>query len=220
MKKGIFVTGTDTGIGKTVVSSLLVASLKAHGLSPGYFKPIQTGSDSDSLTVAQLASLPRELLPTPAYEFSEPAAPYQAAWRENREIRLSAVLKKWSSLEERNWVIEGVGGLLVPLNSSKETVRDLCRELGLPLILVASTCLGTMNHTLLSVEAARAYGLQVLGVVLVGEESAFLEKVIFEFADLPILCRVPRFKQVTPAMIEEFSRACFPQALLERFYGG
>src|SRR5690242_16585587 len=115
MNQGIFVTGTDTGIGKTIVSSLLVSALKSSGRKCGYFKPIQTGSDHDFETLKKLANLTDEECPRPTYLYEEPAAPYLAANNLGESLQLDRVLKDWQALSSRFWVVEGVGGLLVPL---------------------------------------------------------------------------------------------------------
>src|SRR4051812_45746069 len=113
VKLGVFITGTDTGVGKTVVSSLLVASLRTYGIRTGYFKPVQTGSDPDIPTVSRLSGIPLSKFPQPVYQFSEEAAPYRAAQVQGVEIQLDEILKAWTELDDRAWVIEGAGGLSV-----------------------------------------------------------------------------------------------------------
>ena len=171
MKSGIFVSGTDTGVGKTVVSSLLVTAFQAHEVRTGYFKPIQTGLDLDTDSVSHLTSLPISDFPPPAYQLAPPMAPYRAALLENTEIDLDHVVQKWQDLGDQLWIVEGAGGLLVPL-TEKQTTRELIQKLGLKMLLVASTRLGTLNHTLMTLEVAQAAGIEVLGMILVGEEDA------------------------------------------------
>src|SRR4051812_17925032 len=129
-KRGVFVSGTDTGVGKTFVSSLLVAALKYSGTPVGYFKPVQTGSDLDTPTVSELSGVALSQFSQPTYQFSEPSAPYRASLKEGKQIQLDQIRQHWESLDNRSWVVEGAGGLLVPLNS-KHTLRDLVQVLGL-----------------------------------------------------------------------------------------
>ena len=156
MKTGIFITGTDTDIGKTVVSALLVSAFQQAGISAGYFKPIQTGTDEDTPRLAGLLEMSLGQFPEPAYRFPEPIAPYRAAAIHGVEIDLQKVAAAWTALEDRTWIVEGAGGLLVPLNA-RQTTRDLIRELGLRTVLVASSRLGTINHILLSIEALEKF---------------------------------------------------------------
>ncbi len=191
-KNGIFVTGTDTGVGKTVVSSLIVSALQQAKLPVGYFKPVQTGTDDDCNEVQRLCGLSDEKIARPVYSYPEPIAPYRASLLHQDRISLETIRRSWDQLDDRTWVVEGAGGILVPL-SRDETVRDLIAALQLPTIVVASTRLGTINHTLLTLEAAERAGIQVLGVVLVGDADLGLNQVIREAASVPILAEIPRF---------------------------
>ena len=214
MKLGIFVTGTNTGIGKTIVSSLLVSSLKHHSIKTGYFKPIQTGIDCDTPTVSELTGIPLSKLPEPAYSFSEPIDPFRASRLQDKQVQLDYIEQKWKELDNRAWVVEGAGGLLVPLNS-RHTTRDLICALELKILVVASTRLGTINHTLLTIEAARSWGISIAGIVLVGEEDASLATLLTDFSRVPVLTRVPfianlsqerDFRRRTKTLPNEFVR--------------
>ena len=148
--KRLLVTGTDTGVGKTIVSALLCAALDGM-----YWKPIQTGSreGTDRETVRRLAALAAGDEIPEAYCLPEPVSPHLAADRSGVRIRLDAIQKPL--LPESKWlIVEGAGGVLVPLNDSDFMV-DLMKHLGFPVVLVARTALGTINHTLLSLEALR-----------------------------------------------------------------
>jgi dethiobiotin synthase len=204
----VFVTGTDTGVGKTLVSALLVASLRQRG--GGYFKPVQTGDESDTEKVSELSGVPVKA--RPAYEFARPAAPSRAAQAEGREVDLERILEHWSRLGEGPWVVEGAGGLLVPLREGPKPLltRELIARLGLPVIIVTSTRLGTINHTLLTLESARRAGLSILGLVLNGEEDPGLEKTLRAFDPAPVLARVPMLERVDRAKV---------QALGPEFFG-
>ena len=160
--RGVFVTGTDTGVGKTVVSALLLAA--ASSLGPTYYsKPVQTGDDDDTRTVSALTGLP---CVEPAYRLPLPAAPVRAASDAGIELDFQRLLRAARS-GEGFAVVEGAGGVLVPLGPGR-VIADLISAVALPAVVVASTRLGTLNHTLLTVEALAHRGIPVLGVVLVG----------------------------------------------------
>jgi dethiobiotin synthetase len=174
--KGVFVTGTDTDVGKTWVAAGLTYALRRRGVNAVYFKPIQSGCPvedgrlvpTDARFARDLAKLtePLELL-TPV-SLRLPLAPGVAADQEGLEIDLGPVAAAVSELARRyDWfVVEGAGGLYVPLIGTEFLVLDLIRWLKLPLLVVARAGLGTINHTGLTVAAARGAGIQVAGVVI------------------------------------------------------
>lgn len=168
---GIFVTGTDTGVGKTVVACALARALRGRGVDVGAFKPCETGVgpagplDALALRAASGADDPIEVIcPQP---FPLAAAPSVAAAALGREVDLPAIRTAATRLMTRHafLVAEGAGGLLVPL-APGYAMADLARELGLPLLVVARAALGTINHTLLTLEAAERRGLPLAGVVI------------------------------------------------------
>ena len=175
MTRGVFVTGTDTGVGKTLVACALAAWCRRHGLDAGVMKPIATGGvrragryvSEDALRLARAAASrdPWPLINPVCYR--EPLAPWTASRRSGRPIRFEPILAAAKQLRARHEVliVEGVGGWLVPL-TARRTVGDLAGRLQLPVVLVARAGLGTLNHTLLSLEAIRRSGLSVLGVIL------------------------------------------------------
>jgi dethiobiotin synthase len=212
-KKGIFVTATGTDVGKTVIAAGLLRGLRLRGVRACYLKPVQTGAVADGAggllapdvdTVCRAA----ELVPDAAlrarmspYVFSRACSPHLAARLEGRTIHVSAIVEHARALHaEWQWlVIEGAGGILVPLNDS-ETMLDLAAALGFPALLVAHSGLGTLNHVLLSLEALRRRGLIVAGVVLndvrpVTEGDRYLRDdnvaVIEAFGATRVLARVP-----------------------------
>jgi dethiobiotin synthase len=197
MRRGVFVTGTDTGVGKTLTSGLFLAALRARGADASYFKPVQTGQDDDTETVARLSGASD--FPRPAYELALPAAPSRAAIAEGRTIELSRVVEKFRALPDRFWIVEGAGGLLVPLSERGERIltRELVSALGLPLLIVSSTRLGTINHTLLTLESARRAGLEVLGLVLNGDDDPGLTETLRAFDPAPVLARIPELGPVS-----------------------
>jgi dethiobiotin synthetase len=217
MKLGIFVTGTDTGVGKTFLSSLLISSLRAYGIKTGYFKPIQTGMDWDTQMVSTLTGVPAHKFPAPVYSFPEPIAPYRAASLNQVEIQMDQILQAWERCDERAWVVEGAGGLLVPLNG-KMTNRDLVQILKLRLIIVARTQLGTINHTLLTIEAAKAVGIPIVGLVLIGPEDIGLGTVLSECSGVPVLAEIPWYTEVTEMLVQEKGVALLPAAKLRMIY--
>lgn len=169
--RGFFVTGTGTEIGKTVVAAALAAELRNRCASPAVFKPAVTGLDdpgeADHELLRRAAGSTQSDEEIAPYRYGPPASPHLAAALAGEEIdpeRLRAAARRATD-EAGVLVCEGVGGLLVPL-SPDYLVRDLAVDLGLPLVVVASPGLGTINHTLLTIEAARAADLDVAAVVL------------------------------------------------------
>ncbi len=208
MKNGIFISGTDTGVGKTVVSAILVSALQQRGVPVGYFKPVQTGTDEDTPTLSRLLRLPLSRFPEPAYRFPEPMAPERAAKVHGVRIELARVAEVWRGLDDRTWVVEGAGGLLVPLNE-RQTTRDLIRELGLKLVIVASTRLGTMNHILMTIEAAEKDAIEVVGVILVEDRDSAdrdLENALRRVTRTPILARIPHLDGLSPESVARVAR--------------
>ena len=177
--RGIFVTGTDTGVGKTVVACALAAWASRCGVDVGVMKPIATGGrllpegpllrrvSDDAVRLAQAAAASDPWTLVNPICLTEPIAPWTAARRARSPIRLSTVRKAFRELSRRHeaLIVEGIGGVLVPL-SARLTVGDLMEDLGLPLLIVARPGLGTLNHTLLTVQAAQQRRLPVLGVVI------------------------------------------------------
>jgi dethiobiotin synthetase len=168
--RGLFVTGTDTGVGKTVVTAALALTLKARGEDVGVVKPVQTG-DGDGAALKAWAGLAEDVDEIAPYSFRAPLAPLVAARLEGRTLELEEVAARVRSLAERHEIVlvEGAGGLLVPVGPDW-TIADLAAALGLPLLVVARPGLGTVNHTLLTIEVARHEGLEVAAVVLNGDD--------------------------------------------------
>lgn len=171
--RGLFVTGTDTEIGKSVVAAAIAAALAQRGDAVGAFKPVVTGTDDPpepgkprdhELLGACAGMAPADVTPL---TFGPPVSPHLAGVLAGVAIEPAAlVAAARRTAEGRTLVAEGVGGLLVPLTSDGYLVRDLIAELGLPVVVAARPGLGTINHTLLTLEAARSAGLEVRGVVL------------------------------------------------------
>jgi dethiobiotin synthetase len=177
--RGCFVTGTDTGVGKTVVAAAIVAALRARGTRVGVRKPVVTGLDEPAnpdwppdheLLALAAGCAPAEVT---AFRYGPAASPHLAAELAGAPLSEEALIDAVSACDEGfdAVVVEGVGGLLVPLTDTF-TVRDLARRLALPIVIAARPGLGTINHTVLTVEAARAAGLAVVAVVLTPWPSA------------------------------------------------
>jgi len=177
----IFVTGTDTHVGKTLVSSWLCLH---RGYD--YFKPIQTGCNeppTDSETVRALAGC---RIHPEAYRFEAPLSPHEAARLEKRKIHCGRIILPECS----NLIIEGAGGLMVPIHDTMLMI-DLVQSWQTPVILVARSTLGTINHTLLSLEALRARNMPVLGVVVTGPSNPSNCAAIQHYGKIPLLAEIP-----------------------------
>jgi dethiobiotin synthetase len=202
MAREFFVTGTDTGIGKTVLSALLCAALDAI-----YWKPIQTGSveGTDRATVMQCAEISAGRTREESYIFDPPVSPHLAARWANARIELGRIQKPAISASE-TLVIEGAGGVMVPINDG-EFMIDLMRHLGAPVMLAARSSLGTINHTLLSIAALRRAELPTLGVVLIGEPNADNRAAIEEFGNIRVIGEIPPLAAINrKALREVFDR--------------
>lgn len=182
----VFITGTDTDVGKTLICSWLC-------LHTGYdyFKPIQTGNKlgTDSQEVSKLTSaqIHQEI-----YNYKEPVSPHLAASFENDEITIDNI--KLPS--NQGIIIEGAGGILVPINKTVLMV-DLIKKLNTPVILVARSSLGTINHTLLTIEALRSRGMPLLGVIVNGVINTENNDAIEYYGNTPILAVMPKLLEVT-----------------------
>lgn len=168
---GVFVTGTDTGVGKTVVACALARALRARGIDVGVMKPIETGvgpeGPADARALCEAAGVADPLEDVCPLRYALPAAPTAAARAAGEGIDLRVIDASYARLRARHdWlVVEGAGGLLVPA-APGVAMADLALRLGLPLLIVARAALGTINHTRLTLEAARARGLAVRGVAI------------------------------------------------------
>jgi dethiobiotin synthetase len=191
MSPRIVVAGTDTEIGKTVFSAGLAALLGAN-----YWKPIQAGleGESDSQLVARLGGLSHDRIVPERYRLKTPASPHYAAAIDG--VRIVADKLDVPDTGGRPLVIEGSGGLLVPLDDSTLYI-DVFARWRLPVVLCARTALGTINHSLLSIEALRHRKLDILGIAFIGKDNAESERVICEIGRVRRLGRLPRLSPLT-----------------------
>jgi len=197
MNKKIIVAGIGTEIGKTVSSAILVEHLKAD-----YWKPIQSGfpEDSDVRTIKELTSVNSTFHPS-NYNLKAPLSPHTAAELEGVTISLDEFTLPETS---NDLVVELAGGLLVPLND-RETNLDLIKKLKLPVVLISKNYLGSINHTLLSVELLRQHQIEVLGLIINGEPNASGEKFIENYSNLPVICRVNQEGIINKAIIQKYA---------------
>ncbi|WP_456324587.1 dethiobiotin synthase [Desulfonauticus submarinus] len=191
----VFITGTDTGVGKTLISSLLVKKFNAY-----YFKPIQTGSkeERDVNIVKNLTGLNGEYFLPEVYLLKEPLSPHLAAKRENKKIEL----KKIFCPQKEPLVVEGAGGVFVPLNENS-FMLDLMQKFSLPVLVVARSTLGTINHTLLTLEALRQKKIDILGVILNGPLNLENKNAIEYYGKVKVLAEIPKLKTINSMGIEE-----------------
>jgi len=227
--KGFFVTGTGTGVGKSVVSVSIIGALRSMGLDVCGMKPVESGcedgaADGELLRLASGAEEPMELI-TP-YAFRAPLAPLSAARLESRVVDRGAILRSARQLASRHevLVVEGVGGFLVPLGEDGYLVRDMARDLGMPVIVAATPFLGTVNHTLLTVEAVRGAGLDLAGVVfsrnsgnddrLTSDSSRSL---VEELTGMPLLGELPYMEGAPSLSVSGAGSTCIRMDMLREF---
>lgn len=190
-----FVTGTDTGAGKTYVSALLIRALRAAGHDTAGLKPICCGDRADAEVLQSAADGVLPLDDVNPVWFRFPGAPYTASMVENRPPDLARFRERYERVRarHRSLIVEGVGGWLVPITRDY-SVADLAAELGLPILVVAANRLGVINHTLLTVRAIEAAGLVLHGVILnqmeLPDAVAQTNRPVLEDLGVPVLCEV------------------------------
>ncbi len=198
--QGLFITGTDTGVGKTVVTAAILAWLRHQGFSAGVMKPIETGvncecsspANSDALFLMECGGIEDDLAEVCPIRMKPAASPFQAALIENRTLQPESILSAYRSLAEKyDWMlVEGVGGIRVPITRDYGVV-DLIRDLDLPAVVVARYQLGTLNHTLMTLDTLKQNGIPLRGVVF--------NQTSLEAPDV--------IEQDQPRLIEELSEA-------------
>lgn len=244
----LFITGTDTSVGKTFISALLCQGLLTHWfptrrvqtrrvhppslqqqnpkppesippniqgskLSPYYWKPIQSGSFSptDTEWVKSQTDLPHAHLLKETYLLKEPLSPHLSAKKDKIHISLNQL--SLPSLDKNDYlIIEGCGGLLVPLNETDLQV-DLLKKWQIPTLLVARSTLGTINHTLLTLHALAFHQIPIWGIVLNGPESASNKEAIEHFGKIPVLAQIPFQNLLTPKILQDLFEIHFGKYL-------
>ncbi|RVU00627.1 dethiobiotin synthase [Mucilaginibacter limnophilus] len=194
--KPIFITGIGTGIGKTIVSAVLVEKLKAD-----YWKPVQSGDldDSDTLKVKALVSNPISVFHSETYKLTQPYSPHKSADIDGITIDPD----KFRLPQTTNQLlIEGAGGLMVPLNDSFLMI-DLIKRLSARVVLVSQNYLGSINHTLLSVAVLKQYDIPLEGIIFNGANDVYSEKYIFKYTGAKLLGRVPDYPVINKSIVAE-----------------
>jgi len=211
--KTLIVTATDTGVGKTVVSAMLTLALDGV-----YWKPIQAGTanGTDRQRVAAMTGLPEERFRPERYVLREPLSPHRAAELDGVEVGADDLDLPDDIPSGRRLIVEGAGGVLVPINRQM-LQAELFASWRAPAVLCARTSLGTINHTLLSLEALRRRGVNVFGIVFVGAPMPDSERTIVEFSGAKSLGRLPILKRLDAsalqtAFAESFDRRDFEAA--------
>ncbi len=222
-ERGVFITGTDTGVGKTLVTAALALCLTRRGLSVGVMKPIETGcrtsgaSGSDAARLYAAAGVTEPVETISPYRFADPLAPLDAARRAGRTIELRRIVRAYRALAARHafLLVEGAGGVMVPVTPTGDT-RDVIVRLGLPAVVVVRAALGAVNQTLLTLGALRHRKIPVLGVFLnrsgapAGPDGALQETstigLLKERCGLPVIGPLPHRPEIA---------GCWEQGLAE-----
>ena len=187
----LFVTGTDTGVGKSYVAALLTVGLEA-----AYWKPVQSGADADADWVRRVTGLPAERVLPETYRLREPLSPHEAARREGVQIEMS----RFALPKQKRLIVEGAGGVMVPLDD-RHLMVDLMTALGLPVLVVVRSELGTINHTLLTLDQLRRRGCSLLGVVVNGPSNPANCQAIAHYGEVPVLAVIDRRVELSPAKV-------------------
>lgn len=220
MKQGLFITGTDTGVGKTLVVAALASFLKSEGVNVGVMKPIESGCPrqgeklvpQDALFLSEVTGCEDDLELINPCRLEAPLAPSLAAEREGVEINIGKLVECFQIMKEKHdfILVEGAGGLLVPLRE-RYLISDLIQLFQIPLLIVAASRLGAINHTLLTVRCAQSLKIEVVGVILnnleeegdlASQSNSFL---LQQLLDVPLLCVIPFIPRVSELKKEELA---------------
>jgi len=196
--KRIFITGNGTDIGKTVVSAIITEALNAD-----YWKPVQSGElhNTDTMKVKQLVSNSKTVFHAERFRLQQPLSPHAAAEIDGVEIHLNDFLLPKT---DNHLIIEGAGGLMVPLNSQL-LIADLIKHFDASVILVSRNYLGSINHTLLTIQELRRRNIPIIGIVFNGEHTPQTENFIQQFTQLPILFRVDMESMINQQTILKYA---------------
>jgi dethiobiotin synthetase len=198
----IFVTGIDTGIGKTLVSAILTEALEAD-----YWKPIQAGdlNDSDTDRVRGLISNSKSVLHHEAYRLTQPLSPHAAAAAEGVVIDMDVVRTSIPPTGDRDLIIEGVGGVMSPVNDSY-VVMDLIKSLDADAVIVSKHYLGSINHTLLTIDAMRRKGLSIVGIFFNGKPVQSSVDFILRYSGMKPLGFIDEEKKVDREVVRKYAQ--------------
>ena len=193
-----FITAIDTDSGKTLVSAIVTEALKAD-----YWKPIQCGPTRDTETVQSLVSNTSSAFHDEAVFLKKPASPHDAARAEGTEVRIVQLLPAFDQLSKQT-VIEGAGGLMVPVNND-EFIADIPARFNIPVILVANLYLGSINHTLLSVNELQRRGQEVAGIIFNGEPNPESERIILHHSGYRKLLHILPEKEINREVVRHYA---------------
>ncbi|HTC64961.1 MAG TPA: dethiobiotin synthase [Candidatus Saccharimonadales bacterium] len=207
---GYFVTGTDTNVGKTVLSALLVAALDAR-----YWKPVQTGviEGTDRESVRKWAEISEDRLAEERYRFDPPVSPHLASSMAGIQIHLDD-FELPAAPNGARWIVEGAGGVMVPLNE-RDLMRDLVQRIGFPIVIAARTALGTINHTLLTLAALRELRLPICGVVMIGDENLENRRAIEHYGRVCVVGQIPMLKKINRSTLLEVFKSNFDRQVFQ-----
>lgn len=200
----LFITGTDTGIGKTFISGVLCEGLNAHS-NTYYWKPIQSGKThpTDSNWIKSFTSLPESHILKETYLTNEPLSPHLSSKMDGIHISLEKLplpsIEKTS--DKQHLIIEGCGGLMVPINEN-ELLIDLLEKWNIPSLIVARSALGTINHTLLTIEKLKEKKLPICGVVLDGPINTANKEAIEHYGKVPVIAQIPTQAEVSAKILK------------------
>ena len=222
MLRGLFVTGTGTGVGKTVVSAALLHRMTRTANRPvRYWKPVQTGveQDDDTATVRRLSGCAPGAVLEAGVRLPRPLSPHVAARLAGTRIDLRELTAVARAQPARiRWIVEGAGGVLVPLNE-RHFMLDLIARLGMPALVVASTRLGTINHTLLTLAALRRRRIGIAGVLMVGPRNDRNRAAIESYGGVAVPGVLPQLRPLTAAALRRWARQDLDSAHeLERWF--
>lgn len=196
MAQQYFITGIGTGIGKTIASAVITEKLKAD-----YWKPIQSGdlAQSDSLTIEHLISNNETVIHPETYRLNQPLSPHLSAKLDGIEIELS---KFQLPKTDNNLIIEGAGGLMVPLND-KELILDLIKYLDLEVILISQHYLGSINHTLLTINTLKQHNIKIKGIIFNGDKNLESQSYILNYTGINHIGNISTLKSLDKSNITE-----------------
>ena len=199
MAQQYFITGIGTGIGKTITSAIITEKLKAD-----YWKPIQSGdlAQSDSMTIESLISNNQTVIHRETYRLTQPLSPHLSAKIDGIEIELNNFqLPKTNN----NLIVEGAGGLMVPLNG-KELILDLIKHLNIEVILISQHYLGSINHTLLTINTLNQHNIVIKGIIFNGEENFESQSYILNYSDIQHLGNIPTLRNIDKLNVIEVGK--------------
>ncbi len=211
MKHAFFVSGIGTDVGKTIVSSVLCELLFAN-----YWKPVQSGEldNTDSMKVERLVSFETFIYFPEKFRLTQPLSPHVSAKLDGVHIEATDfIFPEFTG----NLIVEGAGGLMVPVNENGLLYCDLVAEWKLPTILISRHYLGSINHTLMSIETLRNRNIPILGIIYVGDELPMTEDIIFTKTQIPTLFHVPIFENLSKETISTFATQLRTPETLAKF---